>query len=579
MNRRRLAIALLAGACFSLTASAQPQSPTADAFAPSVRDQLHRAKGAINLQALDDRTQQVKAGWRADLAQHPDPAHALQLALLIQDQLWGTELQFSANNDFWPGASWAREDEGESYETLGEVLEAGLRCAERGSELHRTFAIALAKINLLRGRWTEMNQALESVGERGIAAADVPFLCAPPTDWTKLGESWGKCDPSMRSGEREIVFSFTKDGRPLAGAHVLLKRQPPETNFRSTGWHTDTLFWAPRPVPAFHEESFGYRGDDRNMTRYAVSDACGEVRFEGLPEIPLVVEILVPTASFTERGSKWHLARVAADGTTKLLEIGRLPLEARDLEHGSRLRFDVLPDLRFQLTELQPIEPASFTLRWTGADHARRLGATSFELTLALSCPDSRCFDPSLAPVLAEVKRAVDGDSWSPSEEDRARLVPGNLYFVSLAAKDRAGTLVAKWDRTRFFVPRAGATRPPSRFGGDLKTVAPIQPRNWWQATFKYPDGTQEDLRQNVSRFLLENPDAFEIDYVRVLSAWLDWHDGRREQAQEQLVQIMQLLPQGNVARATAAALLADLDAGKAAEKALSWRPPNSSGN
>jgi hypothetical protein len=118
----------------------------------------------------------------------------------------------------------------------------------------------------------------------------------------------------------------------------------PETKFRHVGWPSDTLFYAPHPLRSVLPDSFGYRGNDRSLTRYAVSDAKGEVRFADLPrELPLVVEVLVPTANFAERGSRWRLGRLAADGSIKVLEVRELALHDKDLAHGSHLEFVVIP--------------------------------------------------------------------------------------------------------------------------------------------------------------------------------------------------------------------------------------------
>ncbi|MFO0983987.1 MAG: hypothetical protein U1E76_20085 [Planctomycetota bacterium] len=49
----------------------------------------------------------------------------------------------------------------------------------------------------------------------------------------------------------------------------------------------------------------------------------------------------------------------------------------------------------------------------------------------------------------------------------------------------------------------------------------------------------------------------------------LDWHAGQAGPARAQLLALSTEIEDGNVARVTAARLLADLDAGKSPEKAL----------
>ncbi|MHC4744479.1 MAG: HEAT repeat domain-containing protein, partial [Planctomycetota bacterium] len=276
-----------------------------DPFGPSVLQYLANAKGIVNYGRPHPLTQKIKKLYREQLAKQPDPQLAWRLARIVQNGLKNTELMWAAPVD-WSRVRWPREDPTENYATLAEVLQLGFEHAEPGSQLQRQFGTSLAKLRLLQGDWDGMNAMLRELGQEPIPKESRQWLPAPPVDWEEgLGPQWKKADESMRSGNCGLEFRIEKDGKGLKGAHFLVKRAPEPTNVITTGVSIDTLFFRPSPLTGF--SSFGYKAADRPMTRYAVSDESGIVRFEKLPRIPIKIEVLVPTSNFQEAASNWDL--------------------------------------------------------------------------------------------------------------------------------------------------------------------------------------------------------------------------------------------------------------------------------
>jgi hypothetical protein len=77
----------------------------------------------------------------------------------------------------------------------------------------------------------------------------------------------------------------------------------------------------------------------------------------------------------------------------------------------------------------------------------------------------------------------------------------------------------------------------------------PIYERVWWRG-----------IKENVTRFIRDHPNAFEHEHARVGKAWLDWHAGDRDGARQQLERLTKELPRGNVVRGTAVWLLQQMD-------------------
>jgi hypothetical protein len=78
-------------------------------------------------------------------------------------------------------------------------------------------------------------------------------------------------------------------------------------------------------------------------------------------------------------------------------------------------------------------------------------------------------------------------------------------------------------------------------------------------------------LRDAVTAYLEANPNAFEYEYVRLGQAWLHCLDQRVEKGRVVLEHLAQDLPQGNVVRGTATALLKRLDAGESLPQRLEF--------
>ncbi len=287
-----------------------------DPFDPSVLQYLGNAKGIVNYGRPHPLTQNIKKLYRERLAKQTDPQLAWRLASIIQNGLKNTELMWAAPAD-GSKVRWPREDPTENYTTLAEVLQLGFDHAESGSQLQRQFGISLAKLRLLQGDWDRMNAMLKELGQEQIPKESRQWLHAPPVDWEEgVGSQWKIADESMRSGNCGLEFRIEKDGKGLQGVHFLVKRAPESTNVIQTGISIDTLFFEPYPLKGF--SSFGYKAADRPMTRYAVSDESGIVRFEKLPNIPIKIEVLVPTSNFPEAVSNWDLWMEVEPGKYKI---------------------------------------------------------------------------------------------------------------------------------------------------------------------------------------------------------------------------------------------------------------------
>jgi len=292
-----------------------------DPFDPSVLQYIGNAKGIVNYGRPHPLTQRIKQLYRKRLAKEPDAELAWRLASIIQNGLKNTELIWAAPMDGSKG-HWLREDPTENYTTLAEVLELGFRHAQADSELWNKFGIALAKLRLLQGDWDRMNAMLKELGQEPIPTESRQWLSAPPVDWeNNLNDQWRAADMPMCLGNCSLEFKIEKDGKGLKGVHFLVKRAPEPTNVFSTGIRADTLFFAPYPPVGRSFGSFGYKGKDRSMTRYAVSDESGVVRFDGLPNIPIKIEVLVPTSNFEEVGSNWDLWMEVEPGKFKIAKI------------------------------------------------------------------------------------------------------------------------------------------------------------------------------------------------------------------------------------------------------------------
>jgi len=533
-------------------------------------------------------TQKVKALYRERLREEPDPQLAWQLATIIQNGLTGTAIEWAVPAEGWQPQRW-RIDPAESFATLGEVLEIGFRHSERGSDLWRSFGTALAKLRLLQGDWDGMNAVLEKMGDERIPQQDRPWLTAPPVDWSQgLRSRWGRADESMRSGNCSLEFRFEKGEGGLKGAHVLVKRAPePRNAVVYTGFGGDTMLYSAGPLSTNFQDSFGYTGKDRTMTRYAVSDESGVVRFDRLPDIPIKIEVVVPTANFPEVGPSWDIWMELEPGKFEVAAVGRQadganwyePPGVAELREGETVyypRMVVRPAFGADIRDWDRVDGETFVLSWPGFESSRSVKDVRYELEMYLSAPDQFPYIET-APVIQSAKQIVEGNQWPVGRKGVGGLYlePGNIYMFEVRAIDGSGTILARWPPVaRVWVPWGYRETDPPRTKVDSSNILPIRAGVWWQGGFRSPgDERGETHRERVARFLSESRNAFGYDYVRVGKAWLDWHDGDRGGARAQLQRLAEELPPGNLARGTAMWLLRQMDGGEDPPRHLKFVP------
>lgn len=560
----------------------------ADPYDPSVARYLSSTKGMVNSGKPHPLTEKVKALQRERLKENPDPELTWTLAQIIQNELQNTALEWAAPTDSSRGRS-NREDPAESFATMAEVLELGFQHARAGSQLRQNIGIALAKLRLLQGDWDRMNLTLKELGQKAIPAKLRPWLAAPPVDWsTGLASHWQMCADSMRSGDCSLEFRIEKDGRGLKGVHVLVKRAPEPTNAFRSGWAADTLFFAPYPV-GDDGFSFGYQGGDREQTRYAVSDDSGVVRFEKLPAIPIKIEVLVPTSNFPEAGTNWDLWMEVGPGQFKIARpfggpdaVSTLePPAVVTLKPGQTVHYPKLvvrPVFSLNVNDWECVAKDDFVLSWQGLDQKLQEKTARYELEMSLSSPsEPPTLVDSVHSVVRSTKQILADTKWPVGSKgvDGLYLEPGNIYVFEVRAIDESGTVIARWPKTRVWIPWGyRRSNPPiSGINTDPEDNSPIFHEVWYRGTFSYGDGREETLPEKVERFLRGQPDAFEREYVQMGKAWLDWHAGKVKDARMQLEQLVQKLPKGNLARGTAAWLLQQMDHNEAPPKRLAFVP------
>jgi len=553
-----------------------------DPFHPDVLERLSTITGYVNSGRPHPMREKVKALYRARLQEKPDPALARMLALLVQDQLRNTEIRWETHTDSVMGHS-TREAPGESLATLAEILDYGLRHAEKGADLWREFGIGLARLRLLQGDWDGMNKMLTALGQTPIAEKDRPFLAAPPEDWTgDVGKRWGPADPAMRSGDAALVMRFEKsEGRGAAGVHVLLQPapKPEDSRFggRLGGWREPPLGSA-RP---FSDDTFGYGNEgDRAMTRYAVSGASGEVRFEKLPAGPLKMMILMPTASFPETARDWDVWVETAPGQFERAALQpplpdapgpRNPAYHLDLKPGETKRYPTLvvrPQYDLNVEDGARVDPNDLVLTWD-ASPLPAGKAIQYELEMRLTHSKGLDDRADRMPVVRSGKVTTRETRWPAAKEGvgGVRLAPGNQYVLQVNARDEAGTVIAGWGPIRVWAQWVHReTRPPIRSDHEL----PLMDDLYFRVSHGRGD-VEENFPQWCDRWLSENPEAFEREYVQVVRAWLAWHDKQVPDARRQLLDLIRALPKGNLAQSTAIWLLGEIDAQASPPKRLKF--------
>ena len=288
------------------------------------------AKWAERLDEPDALTEMVKAALWDQLHESPNPETAERLALILQDQLANTALVWTiasgcGSNDLAP------EHPDVNFDVLERVLKLGFQSSPRHRPYWRKFGRALAKLRLLRGDFAGMNAALGVIGMKAIEEGQRHSLRAPPKDWgAGLPLRWTECDERLRSGTCTLEMQFEANGQGLAGVHVLVRKGNPFPHLWSSGWPVTTLTTNPVPYSTrsgFHVSGFGFESDrDRHLSRYAVTDASGEIRFTGLPATDVILEVVIPTANFTGPGRRYTLRLEGHEGRAApvvLLEAGR----------------------------------------------------------------------------------------------------------------------------------------------------------------------------------------------------------------------------------------------------------------
>lgn len=521
---------------------------------------LASMKGIYNTGKPHPPTEKIKKLYRDTLAKKPDAELAWTLANIIRNQLSGTDLMWASPSDGYRSQS-AREDPAESYTTLAEVLEIVVTNSEVGSERHTEAGLSMARLRLLQGDWKGMNAWLSKAGEEPIDETLRPVLSAPPINWKELNKTWRPADEPIRSGECGVEFRFLRRGQRLKGirgVHVLVKQrsEAPAGNVFRTGFRADTLFLATQPMGSPPFGAFGYRGEDRKLTRYGVSNDSGVVRFEKLPKKPIVVEILVPTANFSEPGQKWELLMATRDGlkpadrsNPKSVDANKPPAVI-ELVEGETVRYPqiyVRSPLTTNVGDWTKIDKDNFVLTWQGEEGVE---IDHHEVRLSISAPTEEILNVSRSPALkTQTVKVSEGKSWAIGARGVGglRLVPGNIYLIEVASM-RNGKTISKSPRCRIWVPwkHRESDPPETRIG-----QRPAFYDNIWLRT----NANGKPLEERLPALINGSPKMFETEYHRLGMAWLDLHKNKPG-AKEQLRKLVDELPKGNIIRSTAQSLL-----------------------
>lgn len=528
-----------------------------DPFDRNVPRYLANMKGIFNYGKLHVPTQRIKKLYREELAKKPNPQLGWLLATIIRDGLSGTDLQWAAPSDSYR-QRWRREDPDENYETLAVVLEQVFTSSERGSDLWKKSGIALAKLRLLQGDWAGMNAMLKRVGQPPMPEERRPTLPPPPTGWDNLAKDWVVADEKMTSGKSGVEFRFLRRGQRLKGiqgVHVLVKERPePQRVFRS-GIRVDTLFHATQPLGERPFDSFGYRGQDRQLARYGISDKNGMVRIEGLPNIPMVVEVLLPTSNFAERGHTWDFMlttpsgiRIADQADPRSVNVNEPPA-VLELEENAMVRYPVMfvrSHLIANLNDWNEVDEDEFVLSWTAP---RDLEADHYRLKLSLSAPTQHPDMAKSALMITTQSVNVTDRSWPIGERGvgNLQLVPGNFYVIEVDAM-QGDSVVATMPRHRVWVPWAHRESSPP-LGGLSDGPA------FYHGIYFRTSANGSPLEERLPALIKDSPKMFETEYHRLGMAWLDLHK-KKAGAPDQLRKLVGELPEGNVVRETAQFLL-----------------------
>ncbi len=536
---------------------------------PNVAEYLRGVKLVPNRGTQDALTESVKERLRAELAANPTAATALALAKVIQDQLSGTELQwswFDSNSGYFP--PMARECATETNVTFRAALEQGFALSRTGDGLryfHRS-GMGLAKPCLIQGDFERMNEVLRELGLDPIDPADRPFLHAPPKDWKR---SWKQCSEPMRSGNCALELQVEFEGKGMPGVQLVLKECPAgPRGFHTFAIRTDTLFYAPQPIEPDHSYrggSFGYESEyDRDGTRYLVTDSSGKARFERLPKISFQLEMLVPTANLDVPARRFELWMEEASGQWQPQLWGTASADALlsnlRLEESQTLRlprFQVRRCNEFHVKPWSAVDPTSFTLSWKAPEGVPQ-DDLFYELSMVLIAPSLvQWAQLDSFPRIAESTTTLFQPSAEIGREGVVglRLAPGNIYWFEVR------TFVGKdWLETTaplpVYVPLPGLQRHAPDAPEDY--VPFIVTEGGWVPE-EYRDAR---VRERLERWIEDHPDAFAREYAQVCLAYVEAVAGNAAAAELLLESLIADLPSGNLVRSTAQRLLSQLAQG-----------------
>ena len=326
-----------------------------------------------------------------------------------------------------------------------------------------------------------------------------------------------------------------------------------------------------RPMPGVHDpRTYGYTANDLALTRFGVTGQDGRVTFGELPAGSYHLEVVIPTASFRSSQMQWELWLASAAAPW-----GPAPTRWRapiQIAEGADVHHPILelrPCCTLSLADWQPLDRDGFRLEWTVHPKAAR-----HVLTMSLSCPDS-LDDAEFAEAIHSEETETQESSVEIGGEGGVGLAlhPGNVYLFRVRSLSASGQVVAQSSTHRAFVPwnhrvtlppYPTSDRPLSMFHGP-----PIARRNWHAEHFYSRETGEETSTTRLERYLEGAEDDFEYPYARVVRAWLRWHEDDLDRAREELELLVTTLPRHNVARETAAALVASLANGEAPVREL----------
>jgi hypothetical protein len=571
---------------------------------PNVPEFLVRRQGRYNAGVPQPLTQRVKMDLRQRLAEKPDAELAFTLATIIRNGLSNTDLEFAAPTDSFSSQS-PREDTADNYDMLAEALTIGFENAAKDSDLFGRCGRSLARLRLLQGDWDGMNAALVKLGQEPIPAEWRPKLPAPPLDWTNLRRDWQPADVSMTSGKAAIELTFEKDGKPLAGAHVLIKRRPPDQGGGrlNLGIRADTLLLSTQPLEVQPYDAFGYRANDRALTRYAVSDATGKIRIENLPAMPVVVEALIPTSNFTEPGRNWDLLMETAPGELRPTGMegpglrggargraAREPIDDRprlepvsrregpavvELKEGETLvypKFVVRRQLVLSVAEWSSVDVDDFVLWWGAVSGEEAFD--HYEVEMMLTAPSQHPDLISQQRVIRSTSEQAIDTRWPVGQKGVGgqRLRPGNIYMFEVRAIDRDGKVLARLPRTRVWTPWPNRkSQPPQHESQGARDGLPFYDQMWWRTGVQVAGNPRVDNRERIAEYLPKSGDQFEFEYVQLGRAWLQCLDDNVVEGRREIERLANDLPEGNIVRGTARELLKKLAAGQELPRRLEF--------